>query len=591
MAVRNHDEKAHESPSSSAKKPGQRQFLLPLNIAFYLLLLSNTIAASLVPIQDCDETYNYWEPVHYLDHQYGFQTWEYSPEYSIRSWLYVLFHASIGKAASIFTSDKTSQFYVIRCVLGFLCTACELRLYSAISRSLNAQIGVLFVLITIFSTGMHHASIAMLPSSFAMLCAMLGLSAFIDWKGKNQTARGIMWFGLGAIVGWPFAGVLMVPFILEVIYHAIASSSVKTAVVHIIKGGIGCLLILNLEIAVDSLFYRRLTVVPWNIVAYNIFGGQGRGPDIYGVEPWTFYFQNLALNFNLWFVLALSAGPLLLFHSLVRSNATTRQTVVHTLTLISPFYMWFAIFTAQPHKEERFMYPLYPFLCLNASLSLHILISYAVSDDRKELIGRVPLWAKLGFIVAALVSAISLGILRTVGMITAYSAPMKVLQPLQNAEFAQAGSTVCLGKEWYRFPSSFHLPNGMRGKFIKSEFKGLLPGEFAQHQSNIFYGSSVIPSGMNDLNIEDPSKYTDISHCDFIMDLSSTTSSVSALEPNYALDTTSWEKVACYPFLDTARTPTLARIIWVPNLSFLSPKLQRVWADYCLLRRRNHGAL
>lgn len=28
-------------------------------------------------VHDCDEVYNYWEPLHYLTHGYGKQTWEY----------------------------------------------------------------------------------------------------------------------------------------------------------------------------------------------------------------------------------------------------------------------------------------------------------------------------------------------------------------------------------------------------------------------------------------------------------------------------------------------------------------------------------
>lgn len=64
--------------------------------AFYFFLAANILAALYAPIQDCDETFNYWEPTHYLQHGYGLQTWEYSPVYAIRSWTYVAFHAIIG---------------------------------------------------------------------------------------------------------------------------------------------------------------------------------------------------------------------------------------------------------------------------------------------------------------------------------------------------------------------------------------------------------------------------------------------------------------------------------------------------------------
>ncbi|VDK74941.1 unnamed protein product [Gongylonema pulchrum] len=35
-------------------------------------------------ISDCDEVYNYWEPLHLFLYGTGFQTWEYSPIYAIR---------------------------------------------------------------------------------------------------------------------------------------------------------------------------------------------------------------------------------------------------------------------------------------------------------------------------------------------------------------------------------------------------------------------------------------------------------------------------------------------------------------------------
>ena len=38
------------------------------------------------------KVYNFWEPLHYLDRGYGFQTWETSPLYAIRSWAYIALH-------------------------------------------------------------------------------------------------------------------------------------------------------------------------------------------------------------------------------------------------------------------------------------------------------------------------------------------------------------------------------------------------------------------------------------------------------------------------------------------------------------------
>ncbi|GFF65769.1 alpha-1,2-mannosyltransferase (Alg9), putative [Aspergillus lentulus] len=563
-------------------------FYLPLNVTLYVFLISNFVAAALAPIQDCDEVFNFWEPAHYLDHGYGLQTWEYSPAYSIRSWLYVSAHAVVGKIVSIFSSNKTSEFYAIRFVLAAVCAACETRLYSAICRTLNPRIGLLFLIIVAFSPGMFHASAAFLPSSFTMYTSMLGLASFLDWRGGQKMAQGIMWFGLGAIMGWPFAGALIIPLLLEEAAISFIAGSLGSLFVGIFKGIMRCLAILGLEIAVDYLFFQKLAVVPWNIVAYNIFGGEGRGPDIFGTEPWTYYIKNLLLNFNIWFVLAVSAAPILVLQAIFRSQATNVQTLLRTVTLVTPFYMWLAIFTVQPHKEERFMYPAYPFLALNAAISFHMILSYVGSSNSKEIIGRLSPKVKLTMVMAVILMAINTGLLRTLGMITAYNAPLKVMEPLQQLEMAQFGGFVCFGKEWYRFPSSYFLPNRMRAKFIKSEFRGLLPGEFpdASSYSGLIQGTSQIPVGMNDRNKEDLGKYVDISQCSYLVDSSFPGRAATELEPDYVHDESEWETITCKDFLDTSQTSALGRLIWVPDFPMLPARFRRSWGQYCLLKRR-----
>jgi hypothetical protein len=51
--------------------------------------------------------FNFWEPLHFLDQGYGFQTWEVSPAYAIRSWAYVFLHLLPARLASAtFRLDK-----------------------------------------------------------------------------------------------------------------------------------------------------------------------------------------------------------------------------------------------------------------------------------------------------------------------------------------------------------------------------------------------------------------------------------------------------------------------------------------------------
>ena len=192
-----------------------QQIYLPVKLAFYVCFFSHTLAAAFAPIQDCDEVFNYWEPLHYLNHGYGLQTWEYSPDFSLRSWSYIVIHAIPAKLGAFLARSKTFEFYLLRVFLAFFCAASETTLFSAISGTLNPRIAILYLMIVAFSPGMFHASVALLPSSFAMYTSTLGLAAFIDWRGGPKTASGIMWFGIGALIGWPFSAILVAPFLIE----------------------------------------------------------------------------------------------------------------------------------------------------------------------------------------------------------------------------------------------------------------------------------------------------------------------------------------------------------------------------------------
>lgn len=223
------------------------QFVIEPIIVFYIFSAVSVTAALFAPIQDCDEVYNYWEPTHYLNHGYGRQTWEYSPEFSIRSWLYIAFHAAVGKAGSLLWRGKIAEFYLIRIILGLLCAFCETKLFGAISRTLNSRIALIFMLVMLSSPGMFYASAAFLPSSFAMCTSMLGASAFLDWRLGENTAPGIMWFGIGGIVGWPFASALVAPFLLEeVVLATITRDGIETAR-KFLDGTLRCLIVLVRE--------------------------------------------------------------------------------------------------------------------------------------------------------------------------------------------------------------------------------------------------------------------------------------------------------------------------------------------------------
>ena len=331
----------------------------------------------------------------------------------------------------------------------------------------------------------------------------------------------------------------------------------------------------------------------WNIIKYNIFSKTG-GPDLYGTEPWTFYFKNLLLNFNIWFILALLSLPLILLQKLFsrRKAGESFQSGLRTLVFLSPFYMWLGIFTLQPHKEERFMYPAYPFLALNAALALHTLLtSFGNADPKTSLIGRIPAKVKLAVVALGLIASVDIGLARIWGLYSGYHAPLSLYAPL--AEVGGPGDTVCFGKDWYRFPSSFFLPRDMHAKFVRSEFRGLLPGEFSEARTGFgFWSGTWLPTvGLNDRNEEDAGKYVDLRNCVFLVDTQfpGKEEGLPPSEPDYAKDVERWEEVNCLPFLDAERTHFLARALWLPDWEVVPERLRRRWGKHCLLKQKRQG--
>ena len=339
------------------------------------------------------------------------------------------------------------------------------------------------------------------------------------------------------------------------------------------------------------MFYRRLVIASWNIVKYNILSSSG-GPELYGTEPWTFYFRNLLLNFNIWFILAMIAGPLFLVQKLMTIRTQGFGSGLRTLVFLSPFYLWLAIFSLQPHKEERFMYPAYPLLVLNAAIATH---SVLVASGH-VLHGKTMAYIKLGAFAMVLLLSVVVSIARVYGVWSAYSAPLYLYQPLwQGSVSSQYNDTVCYGKEWYRFPSSYFLPNNMHAKFVRSEFRGLLPGEFDETGDgwDIRSGTHLPTRGLNDRNEEAASTYVALDSCQYHVDTQypDRNGVLPPNEPDYVAAEERWEVVKCTPFLDAARTPTVARMVWTPDLAFLPDSMRRRWGWHCLLRRKDKAEL
>ncbi|XP_049802016.1 alpha-1,2-mannosyltransferase ALG9 [Schistocerca nitens] len=526
--------------------------------AFKALLSARFCAAIWSHISDCDETYNYWEPSHYLLFGKGFQTWEYSPNYALRSYMYLLLHVvPAWLYHRLLQPNRLLIFYFTRCLLGLLCAFCEVYFYKSVCREFGVQIGRLMLAFMIFSAGMFISSTAFLPSTFSMYMTMVSLGAWCQRKYELA----IFATAISSFISWPFAGLLGVPIALDIVFRR------KDVIKFIQWSGISVAVILLPMVKTDSSYFGRLVIAPYNIVHYNIF--TNHGPNLYGTEPFSFYFVNGFLNFNFVFLAALFSPLFLLLVSwLVPSKPRNPGCLPFWLSLM-PMFLWMVVFFAQPHKEERFLFPVYPLICLNGAITVDALqklwFHFFVEDAEKAshyLNHTVPI------MVAAIAVCSLFGISRIFALYNGYHAPIDIFLELNslNAEKRIPSDTtinVCVGKEWYRYPSSFFLPdNNWNLQFLKSEFKGQLPKPY----SSAHNATSIIPEFMNDMNKEEPSRYFDIENCHFLFDLD-LEGRETPKESNYSHQKDYWIVLKSIPFLDVERSHRFFRAFYIPGLS------------------------
>jgi alpha-1,2-mannosyltransferase len=101
--------------------------------AFSVLVIARAASAVINLVHDCDETFNFWEPLHYLVHGHGLQTWEHSPEFALRSYLYLGLHWLVAKPIAVVAGDargKLLTFVGVRMALGVASAASEVGLHS-----------------------------------------------------------------------------------------------------------------------------------------------------------------------------------------------------------------------------------------------------------------------------------------------------------------------------------------------------------------------------------------------------------------------------------------------------------------------------
>lgn len=557
--------------------------------ALALLICSRAIGAIFSIIHDCDETYNYWEPLHYFLYGYGFQTWEYSAAFALRSWWYILLHGLFGAPLVVVlgpSKGKILVWYGIKLGLSTLSGLSEWYLYRCVRVRYSERTSRIFLLLLCCSSGMFAAAPAFLPSSFTMVAMTMAAAGFLG----NRPALVIASSVFGTIWGWIVAAPAFLSYALWVLF------GVKPIARSFGILGLSALVAVSPTILIDKIFYGTWKASLWNFVLYNVVGG-GHS-ELYGIEGPFYYFKNGFNQLQLVLPLALLMPILSFIYSTAikfnhqkqsnkgkdvfapRQENGNKSPDARLLLCISPCFVWLGAISMLPHKEERFLYVVYPLLCLGSAAALD-LVFMLFSNLFGSRVSRLGLTVSVSLMVM-------LSLSRSFALYRNYSAPMYVYQKLPNEvqETQLSGKekendlvNVCVGAEWYRFPSSFFLPGPhYRLRFLKSGFDGLLPRAFNTDEG----GSRAAPLELNQWNREEPSNYWNTTeHCQYMVTVGAS-SSFDWIDVNFPEDSTAWEIVAEKQFLNAAESPALSRAFYIPYIS----NKQNRWYTYALLRQR-----
>jgi len=537
------------------------------------------------------------------------QTWEYSPQYALRSYAYLLPLAGLAKLLALIGFARPLIWFILRGVLAISCAIIQGSLISALGSAVSPLVARYALLAFICSPGHVLASSPLLPSSTFMQLSMLVWTLWL--RNRCALAVGVAVFATVA-TNWPFAALLFVPFMLDVF---LAKGIVWSVVWGLLWGAH----VTAPVVLVDYVFYGRWLASPLNIAMYNTGIGAGESAAgrsvLYGVESWHYYATNLLLNFHVWVPLAALGAVVMAVRCCSRQKKEKGMTGVaapsarrFTFVVLSPLLIWLAVMFRLPHKEERFLFVIYPLISIAAACGCEAIHNaegffcggaakvpgkadqdiaassskpVAMSLLRLVLRGlRVGMWC--GLLLGA-----SLTVSRVAGLYVYYGRPVfRVWERTMAAVEKEESKSVsaCTGADWHRYPSSFFLHERAELRFVRAGFKGLLPG--------VFNSTSSIPPGMNDDNREDPHKYVSISECDYLVDSTDQPLAANAPRPReklmqlngdaIAADQLAFESVSCYPILEAAMSRAPYRSFLIPPWSIETHEGRNTFVQMCV---------
>lgn len=582
-----------------------------------------------IAMTDCDEVFNYWEPLHFLlfgssNSNSSFttsamQTWEYSHDYQLRTFAYLtplqcvanyVLQPILGRLSPLWVSwivqsltnnhttdlqqnERLALIVLMRAVVAATTALAECYWLTALpllsiretsnnikdprklNHSMSPSLSMMIVLLLLTAPGMTHAAGALLPSAtwMAVWCLCAGAAL----------RQHHYFFAVTAIVatlgtGWPFGAVCVVPLAIQVLYQ---TSRRPGGLIALFVWMIGVTVCVQAIVSwIDYNYYGTMSFPTLNIFAYN---AAGNGDSLYGVEPLSYYIKNLLLNLNAMAILGAAALPLYLLSVLLSWKRLDGRTLAMLLTIPA----WFAVTLPRPHKEERFLFPSYPALIFSCAWTVDMIVCRffdlfrnSTEDNNKE---NSPYRQSEHHVYKRIILGLVgmpiflLSLSRTFALQRYYSAPLAIYGAIPPIKSPTQRRLVCVCGEWYRFPGSFYLESGVQLGFLRSSFRGQLPQPFSQYGSKA--ESRTVLQPFNDQNLEQPERYVlePRLDCAYVVDLISTNDdTMKTCIDSFSSANVPARILKSSPFLDGDHTATLHRTLYLPYLHETAMREQRV---------------
>ncbi len=315
-----------------------------------------------------DEFYQSLEPAHRMVFGYGHLSWEW--EHGLRSYVYPLAFALLFLLLRLLRMD--GRFLVISCprmFQSFLGALGDIHLYKLTKRLYGERVAIWTLASYWLSWFGFFCTPRTLANSTEAVVLLIGLY-YYNWpdgylykverrrqKNKRKEDRMYLLMACVSTLIRPTASLLWIPLCLWHLKRVPNKSSfLLEAVVSV---GLPAMVV---GIYVDRMCYGRWLFSLWNFAEFNVFSG---GSSHFGSHPWHWYASQGIPS-----VLTIHIIPVAL--GVIKSG----KKAIFWLCL------WYILFhSILAHKEQRFLLPLVPLLCIFSGV---FLADYAADNGKAE---------------------------------------------------------------------------------------------------------------------------------------------------------------------------------------------------------------